>query len=935
MNKKLTAMIFSALMIGVTLGSPVLATSVTKLEDISKLVTVTDSTVSFPIFVIGSTAATSDVAGAVDVAVNLAANAKTTSSVTTTIVGETVTGGAKVATSGIYLTPWYNPQNVKGIYTASDIADLLKDGTYSSGGGANYVYKQYLYLLGETTLTGTAGTNYAAVVYDRPTTENTPRISFKTPTGVALYRYKLAFSTPVSMTSATTQPTIDTLLQGTTINFLGKDFVISAETYGSGASPITDLTLLGGKNLVTVDTTAPKTTTLSGKDYTVTLSGVAAQTVGTTTYYTAIGDVNGESFTLKAGDTKLLTDGTKIAAIKVFQGKTGATDYATLAIGADQIKLAAVGTVTIGNTVNAELTATFTQTAAAWSALTIDYAPSTAAWISAGGQITDPLASAFNIKFNSIIPDFTDTANRQTITLSPGGYNMYLTYKNAAGNEKQMYTLLNDSGAWYWASANIGTVTNADNVYRDVVFDEGKNISAIDQDYFVIGKAGFSHVMMFTSFTPTTSSLTFTDEAGNSITATNTSATAGSLIVDGNAYVFNIVDGAKKKLNIDLNGDGYIAGIVAASYNGIGNTTGREYAFLTPKLITSGQGGLYFYDGNKGVTLSGTAGTNWQYPALGFGGIRIGNSSASNVVVQTYSGAGVWTNAATNITATLSDVNVEASASFTYNYIDFTVRITNTTATDIYANVGLGTSNSSTAFQTSKGFILVEEAQMGGTTHSWLFFPIAWDTTNTRTYINTPKSDDSSYSASLSVLGTATQYKGMTTYGTLVDYLSSNLGGSATISYPDVFTYANLYIMTPTGVITSGGAGGQVTTEKVLPITGDVVKLDSEVTSSDKTNSDFVLVGGPCKNTLVADLATAGKFPYTCANWPGRNFGRIQLVSDGFATGKTVLVIAGTRAEETDLAARIVQNGLPSASATQKAGASVEVTGTVSSPAYS
>jgi hypothetical protein len=93
-------------------------------------------------------------------------------------------------------------------------------------------------------------------------------------------------------------------------------------------------------------------------------------------------------------------------------------------------------------------------------------------------------------------------------------------------------------------------------------------------------------------------------------------------------------------------------------------------------------------------------------------------------------------------------------------------------------------------------------------------------------------------------------------------------------------------------------------------------------------------MGGPCINTLVAELATAGKFPYTCANWPGRDFGRVQLISDAFATGKTALVIAGTRAADTDLAARIVQTGLPLATDAQKAGASVEVTGSVSSPVY-
>jgi len=46
-------------------------------------------------------------------------------------------------------------------------------------------------------------------------------------------------------------------------------------------------------------------------------------------------------------------------------------------------------------------------------------------------------------------------------------------------------------------------------------------------------------------------------------------------------------------------------------------------------------------------------------------------------------------------------------------------------------------------------------------------------------------------------------------------------------------------------------------------------------------------------------------------------------------------VIAGTRAADTDLAARVVQTGFPGATDTQKAGSYLEITGTVASPAYS
>jgi hypothetical protein len=180
--------------------------------------------------------------------------------------------------------------------TASDIPSLLSAGTYSSASGGAYQYKQYLYLLGEST-----NSNGAQIKYERPTTENNPRISFKVPASQTVYTFKLTFSTPVSMSGVTTTATLQAVIQGTTINMLGKDFVVSDATYGGSTDIISDMTLLGGKNIVAVETGTPQTVTADSKDYTVTLSGVAVQTVGGTNYYTAIGDVNGESFTLKAG----------------------------------------------------------------------------------------------------------------------------------------------------------------------------------------------------------------------------------------------------------------------------------------------------------------------------------------------------------------------------------------------------------------------------------------------------------------------------------------------------------------------------------------------------------------------------------------------------------------------------------------------------------
>ena len=102
------------------------------------------------------------------------------------------------------------------------------------------------------------------------------------------------------------------------------------------------------------------------------------------------------------------------------------------------------------------------------------------------------------------------------------------------------------------------------------------------------------------------------------------------------------------------------------------------------------------------------------------------------------------------------------------------------------------------------------------------------------------------------------------------------------------------------------GATTGTTYDAMIPVTSPVAYLDTEVTDAMKAQN-LVLVGGPCVNTLVASLATAAKFGYTCEGWPARNFGLVQVIDGAFTTGKFAVVIAGTRAQDTRLACHAVQ----------------------------
>ncbi len=134
------------------------------------------------------------------------------------------------------------------------------------------------------------------------------------------------------------------------------------------------------------------------------------------------------------------------------------------------------------------------------------------------------------------------------------------------------------------------------------------------------------------------------------------------------------------------------------------------------------------------------------------------------------------------------------------------------------------------------------------------------------------------------------------------------------------------------------GKIGEVTEEggtynKIVPLLTPIAKTTTEATTEKTTTKAFVLVGGPCANPLVAELAEAGLLKdkdgvdLTCDGWigTGRNFGLISVIDDAYGvTGKAALVVAGTRAEDTRLAAQYLQADKLKGS-TAKA---VEVTGT-------
>ncbi len=139
-------------------------------------------------------------------------------------------------------------------------------------------------------------------------------------------------------------------------------------------------------------------------------------------------------------------------------------------------------------------------------------------------------------------------------------------------------------------------------------------------------------------------------------------------------------------------------------------------------------------------------------------------------------------------------------------------------------------------------------------------------------------------------------------FGTMVKY-DSDGQGLVEITYPDNQAEA---IVAVGSNPTFTAAGGGTTVETAVKITAPVAKLDSEI-STTAVNSDLVLVGGPCVNTLVAELLKA---TVTCDTWKYKE-GIIKEVTGIFGTSHKALIVAGTtKADTRALAAKVMKGTL-------------------------
>ena len=152
-----------------------------------------------------------------------------------------------------------------------------------------------------------------------------------------------------------------------------------------------------------------------------------------------------------------------------------------------------------------------------------------------------------------------------------------------------------------------------------------------------------------------------------------------------------------------------------------------------------------------------------------------------------------------------------------------------------------------------------------------------------------------------------------TTYGTIIVDAENNADADVVvIEVPADEVKATVTVSGTGSTVTTAAAVEGGYTPAALPATG-IAKLDSDAEAAKTGN--LILVGGPAVNSIVAELAAAGK-TRTAAEWRTETDGvrdyadsaLIEAVDDAFTTGKTALVVAGYGADDTGNAAYVLQN---------------------------
>jgi len=972
--RKLAAIGGSALMTGLSLaGAAMAATNVGNLADLAAPV---GGAADFPLFVVGKDAKTSDVAGAIGVATRFAAESKTKVAATTSPVVGAVEGGVNLATATVPMYVGDRLTVARSSLSSTELPNILKSEKFADGSGTTYSYDQYVDL-GTTSapIYGKTGDLTEPTPYVNMTT------SVSTSSYLYALRavFTNAINITKGTTGASETTSSANAAAGQPLKLFGSEWTIGVDStatklvlYGSGEKaslkyqqPVT--LSIGGTNH-TIEFLGSESATkaqlkIDGAQDAYNEGSIYNK--GNPTFTIYVKDVIQLSSTDQTQNSVVLQLGAnKLSLPNGAAAQKGVNDDTVSGSVVDLI----VTSTTAGSAGYGQLTKLVVYESSS---------DSNKAYIKEGGEFVDPVFGTVKMKFSGYTPSLTSTTERDTVTFGQSSSELSVKVPEVVSGKSVDIKWAFDS-----ATGTSGTILSLnESASRAYVLVEGHPISKDDYFVVEAAGEGHLFRYSSADQTATTGTNlgynfydVFSGESKKAAYASSTNATSVSMKVNGqDVYVSNITTAHSGRTITEP--------IIAVTWKSGSDPSWRDAPATTETdsvayggtSLSAGASPMTYVTVWPGIKLKSGYKMFLTAPNTTFGAdynsnvpnainVSLVNNTVQRFLLPTgylsalfyntsHSGASntglnsTWLNLSATDTGTLTGVSNSTTASAVGNQgVGLPSARLNSAGRLIPILVGRQWYGIGTNVTGGTGaqllFSLLDEVAgtavgrdaVGNITQPALLFVSPKDDNQNRETFWVPGTDTSTgaaltgsigtseatgvtwFSAASGATPTTTRYFNL--WGAVIEQ-DTNSQGKLSATFPRSQTYATTLMLEKT----STGAGTTTTggdSFNVIKVTADVARLDTELSATDKTNSDLIVVGGPCVNKVAADLL--GKTYPACADETAttdadalsktgipKNAAIVKVFADKYATGKVAVLVAGWRAQDTDLAAQAVQ----------------------------
>ena len=867
------------------------------------------------LIVIGSTAQTQDVLGAIDIATSLQYSMKTE-----TYVNVAGSGSSSVSLTGDVVEIKKSNQNLqlgdflyeaRSILTAGDMA-MLEVGEFRNSMGST-TYSQYLEFKPDN----------GQIVYGK---DNNDKIGtyLKFIDGKPAFTYKIVFNSGIE---SSIDGTDLTELYGGKINILGNEYTI-VKGYANPTTNVIKLTLMGGQVTDILKEYATKTYSVNGIDYEITIPIISDSGNGNNPE--VMFQVNGETTgKMREGSTYTLKDGTLIGVRSIMANEgseVGGQDIVEFYIGSQKIDLydtinsVGGGKVTVNDkyltSIDFNMNGQLINDNAKITDMTFTVNTDSRygdVYIGSGEGLRETLrypeamiGNIWDIRFEGL----TTPQNNELKIENSGDKSYRLSFTNQENNAYNIDFVDNSN------DNNCGFKFGQDD--KNLYFMETGNYDIKKNDLFILNNANrndnaVTKVIRYAYHDKVNKQLMFTDASGDG------DITVVYETTDGITGTGNIISGGDQyKVVVDIN-----TGNLKVDYNANGNIVAGDKI----KVVINGGGIVDLFVGGTTAQLSSqqytTVNTTIQEPYT----VMVDTPrnvtlyrNVTNVVTQSYT---EMVNTPYNVTlyrnetATVNNVTTTVQVPYTeivivpvnttlYRNVSVTTQepyvasVTIPINTTLYRSVTTQTTialnNSCGASQAPNTFTM-SLTTLGKHIDNGVDETILWDIYKT--------TDNKVSLGNLIGITTSSDNNlrtGTSKYGTFVTYDTENTPADLTFNYPNEQALGQVFVTGNKDVKMTNSTTSATRYATTVMNRLEVGKSVLDTAISDNAAQNMIVVGGPCVNSVAKALMGNKE---NCAEGFTPGSGIVRLVQSG---NKVAMIVAGYSADDSMRTARFIAN---------------------------